>query len=594
MSGVAGILMLDGSPVDLDVLRGMREALSHRGPHGGGVWTSGSIGLAHAFLEIDPEAPQPLVRGGRCLAMDGRIDNVDALAARMSGEPLLGAECGWTAPEAVLGAFERWGERCLPALLGDFAFAMWDARAQRLLLARDPMGLKPLFYWTDGVRLAFASEAKAIFAAPWVPCVPDPVRHAELKDYRFRSIERTFFEGVQRLVPGECLEASRAGMSRRVFWAPDPQRRVRMPNRKAYRDRFRALFVEAVRCRLPKRGVAAVRLSGGLDSSAIAGAAAAAARDGRPLERVAVSILTDLIPDERRHVRAVCGDFGMESLSFRPESASFLDGLEAALYHQEAPFYEPIDTWILALHRLAADRGARVVLGGEWGDQITTSGAYLTDLFLQGRWATFAREFWLFPRHDGGRYRDLAKLAFWYLVLPERISDRYEGLRHLLRKTFMPWRKTEPGGPKFKTAYQRERYDAVFGTLNTMCLEMLERMAAQCGVEARLPFRDRRLVNFALAIPWEEVVRDGRGRRLEREALEGILPASIAARGDKGDYTDLESTLLKAAGFENGHDGMVWAWRRRIAAIWEETWTKRRENHVRGDTRRPVLSNTAA
>lgn len=610
MSGIGGLVNLDGRPVAEEELRGVQEALLHRGPDHQALWIDGNIGLIHNLLRIEPQARQPFLVGRSAVAFDGRIDNLPLLRkilerAGRRWSPLADPP---TAPELLLEAYLELGEGLLPLLLGDFALALWDGPARKLLLARDPVGVKPLFYFQDEKRLIFASEIKGLLAAG-APCERDDDAFGEFRIFRFRTMRRTFFKGIRRLPPGFLLVAPGRESSGRAFWGPNPGRHLVLPSREAYRERFRSLFLEAVRCRLPQAGPAALRLSGGLDSSSIAGACARIRDRERPgLSIAAVSILSDAFPDERRHISAACGACGLESLSFLGEDVDLLDGIETVLHHQESPLFEPMDAWILRQHRLAGERGCRVVLGGEWGDQLMCSGAYIADLFRQGRWPRFVREFLSYPRRSGGSYRGLARLLLLYLALPGRVSDRYESLRRVLYRLARPGRPVPGGmpgpwtglvegapeflGPAFPLAARRERYDAVFGVHNVLCLELLDKLAAQSGVEARLPFLDRRLIQFCLSVPSEEIVRGGLDRRLQREGLEGLLPASIAARPDKGDYTDLERACLGRLGFSGDASGALDRWRSAMEELWERTWIKRAGPGSGRNTRPLALSST--
>jgi asparagine synthase (glutamine-hydrolysing) len=172
VSGVVGVYFLDGKPLDRGLLERMTDSISHRGPDGADIWNNGPVGLGHRMLWTTPESlheqlPLEDKTAKIVLTADARIDNRDELieALDLTGQP------GWEISdgELILRAYEKWGEQCPENLLGDFVFAIWDERKQRLFLARDHFGVKPLYYYRSDRVFVFASEIKALLCVPEVP-----------------------------------------------------------------------------------------------------------------------------------------------------------------------------------------------------------------------------------------------------------------------------------------------------------------------------------------------------------------------------------------------------------------------------------------
>ncbi|MEP7356295.1 MAG: asparagine synthase-related protein, partial [Anaerolineales bacterium] len=278
MSGLCALLNFDGRPVDRAELEKMTARLAHRGPDAGGIWPpSGGgpadpgspVGLGQRLLWTTPESlherlPLASADGQLAITADARIDNRDELFG------LLGLADHSLADSAlILAAYAKWGERCPEHLLGDFAFAIWDAGKQALFCARDHLGNRPLFYHQAPGFAAIASEIKALLVLPQVPRRLNERRIAEYLATLHDDTAITFYQDIHRLPPAHSLTLSRAGAKLERYWALDPARALPPASDEAYADGFRELFTEAVRCRLRSAYPVGAMLSGGLDSSSI-------------------------------------------------------------------------------------------------------------------------------------------------------------------------------------------------------------------------------------------------------------------------------------------------------------------------------------
>ncbi|MBI2889198.1 MAG: hypothetical protein HYY13_00260 [Nitrospirae bacterium] len=558
MSGVAGILRLDGGRADAGAVREMLATIAHRGADGSAVLTDGAMAMGHRLMRVDERSPMPFAGGGLHLVADGRFDGV------------IGPEAVTESPvERVISEYRRCGLDFPEQLRGDFAIALWDRAAGRLILARDAMGMKPLFYWIGSRCLAFASECKAILALPDAPRRPCRKRLAEYTRFRFRGLEETFFEGVRRVVPGEILWHEGGSLHRRRFWGPWSGTPTRHP-REAHLSEFRDRLLEAVRVRLPSSGPAVIALSGGLDSSSIACGAAHLVRQGASGASLhALSVLPGPYANEMEYVREVCERWDLPNtvVDFGPLRVGHRLG--DMVRRLESPFVEKEDeAFGERLFGTVHALGSRVLLMGYAGDEAMTGWAYLADLLREGRWIRFWRETRAFRRGGGPPLEDLIRRVARFLLLPNRLL---------------------PGEPsaRYHTCNQMEMHVALFNLYQVMTLESWDMNAAAQGVEIRLPFRDQRLIDLLFSLPASVRIHQGMDKPLLRDALKGVLPERVAQRVGKCDYTSFWSEKLEEAGFTGRtFSERTEQWRRHTRAEWEANWfgltgEKHAEQHPR-------------
>ena len=266
------------------------------------------------------------------LVWDGWLDNRDELAAAL--------ECkaeGLPDSAIVLRAFLRWKEQCAARLLGDFAFAVWDPRPQSLFAARDPMGVRPLFYHCAEKRLAFASEVHALLALPGASREPDEVMAGEALLWwsAFSPIERTFFRDVRRLPPAHWLRWNAQGLRVERYWDIDPNRHVLYPQRAQYLEQYADLLRRSVACRLRAQRPAGIFLSGGMDSSAVA--TVAGQLSPRPVTHAFHMQLVDDANDESPLAERVARQAGLPFHAIPLRGEDVLGELEPYLRLHQTP-----------------------------------------------------------------------------------------------------------------------------------------------------------------------------------------------------------------------------------------------------------------
>jgi len=472
----------------------------------------------------------------------------------------------------VLRAYERWGDDCPSRLVGDFAFVITDERTGRAFGARDPMGVTPFYYRASDRGLAFATRAASIPDADGLPLVIDDARVADVCVPALECLDltSTLYREVHRLPPGHCLRFHAGSVSIARYWAPRVDHEVRRASDAEYIEAFREIFADAVGCRLS--GPTASMLSGGLDSSTIVGFAAASLARARRGPLTTLSAVTDDPGcEESLHVRAMLARPGLDPILIRSQDvAAYRERIESFVGSIEDPFDGGMVLPFL-MYAAARDRGFVAVLDGVDGDVVASHEPdILADMLGAGRFRTAVREARGFARFYRGTYtpwsrstRLLAESAGRAFLpalvrgvsrplrlrgavrsaLSESILSRECGARvdidGRLRQLWSLRRPLPALDPR-----ERQARELVHPQM-AAALERYHRVAASHGVEARHPLLDRRVVEFCLALPWDQKVRDGWSKRILRLAGEGLVPDAVRFR--RGRWVRLGANFLAAA-----------------------------------------------
>jgi asparagine synthase (glutamine-hydrolysing) len=543
MSGLAGVFWFDGRPAAADDAARLLEHLSHRRGQPESV-ARGSIAMGS--LEEGAVEPSSILT-----MLDGRIDNRDDLIRTLY---LPGDASDRSVVEA---AWRRWGSECPLHLIGDFAFTVFDG--ERLFAARDCAPFRPFFYRPTPTACYWASEL-----APLVrddrPAINEGVVAEHLAD-RLVSLDETLFHGVFRLPPAHAMDVGADGQ-RRVwrYWSPDPRAEIRYRDQRDYDEHFRTLFREAVRSCLHAHGPVALWYSGGVDSSAVAAQMAMLRDDGEPSIARALETISMSVPgyaeDETPYFTRGAAHFNFPN-TVRP----FYFGT-AADYEEDAraTLDLPITPNMMSCNGIweaLVARDIRVTLTGVGGDDWFIGSQFaLFDDIRQLRWAAAVQRVRL-DRHLqlGFSTRQLLGLGLW-LHVPAHA-------RAVLRRTF-GWKATpdhiRPSfaarvcledrlrasrwTPAYSTFAQADLYGSVMGASVVTARELQARMAARWRVELRHPFEDRRLAEFALAVPADQLQRPGAPRHVVLSALADHLPRAVYSRIDGMDSSGVVGAAL--------------------------------------------------
>lgn len=602
MSAIFGFQYRDGriaNPADLDR---MSERLLHRGTDGSGTWCDRSVGLGQRLLHTTPESlveAWPIVQAGGDLVLvaDARIDNRDELIATLD---IPRREAAITDGEVILAAYQKWGEAAPEKLIGDFAFAIWDAKRRIFFCARDPMGVKPFFYHISDRLFVFASEMKGLFCLPEVPREVDEVQIGYFLDYFINDQERTIYRNVLRLPASHWLEVDANRVRTGVYWVADPEREILYSTNEQYVEAFLEHFTEAVRCRLRSAFPVGSALSGGLDSSSIVCTARRLLDKERPLH--VVSAVFPGLPepyrewnDESRYIDAITDRDGIVSHRVQADKLGMFDYLDRMFWYHDAPPFGFMYWMRWAVYETAHGQNVRVLFSGDDGDSVVSYGyERFNDLAREGRWRTAIAELDLLGRNTGSspvslsqaylhpqlvalararrwrrwkegsceiaRAHDLSALQLMTrsvadALVPQRLvalSRRLRGIRpsrslvssDFARRIDLEERKRGIRNihpHRFLTARESHALVLPSPMLQSM-MEATDSMAGAFSIETRCPFLDRRLIEFSLAVPSEQKFAEGWTRLILRKAMEGILPLKCS-----GDWARQTSVTISSA-----------------------------------------------
>jgi asparagine synthase (glutamine-hydrolysing) len=554
VSGIFGLLYLDGRPVGSDELRAMQTQSRARGPDRTRTWRSGSVGLGHALLATTPEAeleelPLEHAESGCVITADVRLDNrEDLLAAFRGRDPAAGDA------EVVLSAYLHWGDGFVERLLGDFAFAIWDPRARRILCGRDQLGMRSLYVHHSGRVFAFATDVSSILALGRSRFSVNEGRIADFLVEGLEGIDKTstFFHEISRLPPAHLLTLDAGGTRQRRYWEPSPGPELRLPTAEDYSEAFLAVFASAVQSRLRTPVRPASTLSGGIDSGTVAAVARRLlAADQKPplLTFSAVSPAGE----GDRETRAILAASAIGGLEPHFVSHADLSGLLPGLDELLVTISEPFDasmTLIRSVYLAAQREGITTVLDGAGSDTVFTEGRWIAHLLRSGRWRGAYREAkgWNeFCRGGAPPGRELLRSSRAAFV-PDPILRRLRLLQRraragslvrgsLISEEFA--RRIELGdrlatlashSAGLLSSIGAERANAIDHPFLTVGRERYDRVAAAAGVEPRDPFLDRRVVEFALRLPGEQTFDDGWPKVLLRRAMDRELPHDVCWR----------------------------------------------------------------
>jgi asparagine synthase (glutamine-hydrolysing) len=565
MSGIGGIIQFNGPPINPLDLERMMQRIHHRGPDGINAVSQAMIALGHANLVLhrrERMQKQPLWLPDNSVAIvaDARIYNREDILQRLgnvswfSNDPLDAA--------IILAAYERWQKGCLDYLDGDFAFAIWDDSKKCLFAARDPFGTKPFFFYAANGRFTFASEPKQILALPGVPFEPDDLIIGEYLFARFRERERTFFSNVRRLQPGHYLLASEGGVEQRRWWQPQPERQIHYMDEQQYFDQFREFLRAAIEKRLQTEYPTGIHLSGGRDSSSLVVLAADLYRKNSaelPAIRTISAVYGDLSCDESPYIQAISDKVPFLNCTFSPSDIPFVPESTADLWRVDAPIGSVQRSFTIGGAQVMQSIGARTLLDGVGGDEITHEVYYLRDMALRKQYLPLLRESWLASKKT--------RASFSSLMLDAVAAAAPTSLKRIIHKFnqppvwqppawaaqdfgefFMACSNTEPfDWSCYKSLTQGLIFWQFFDPYFSWAQEVAEVRASYAGYELRHPYCDRALVEFVMAMPFEHRIPDGQWRYLQLRGLRDYLPDAIINRADQTTFEEYVLQILATA-----------------------------------------------
>jgi asparagine synthase (glutamine-hydrolysing) len=562
MCGINGIALSSQSlrRMDLAVLERMRDVITYRGPDDQGVFIDGRIGLGHRRLSIVDVAAghQPMTNedGSLHITYNGEIYNhADFRASLEARGHVYRTHCD---TETILHLYEEYGDSCVDQLRGMFVFAIWDGRKRELFIARDRLGVKPLYYaHTDDGSLYFGSEIKTLFEAG---AIKPEVNFGALPDYlanHATSGEDTLFCGVKRLLPGHTLLWCDGKIKIKRYWDVSFAKNLEKGRSdQDYIAEWSELFRTSVRLRLMADVPLGMFLSGGIDSSAIA--AAMSAMVDEPIKTFSVAF-AEREANELEYARIVARAYKTNHHEIVVSPEDFFKALPKLVWHEDEPLAHPSSIALYFVSRLASQH-VKVVLTGEGSDELLAGYARYRKTILN--------------LALGERYNSLTPVSIRNVV-----QNRIEGMRaaskvrQKLRRTFLTL------SPNIESIYfdnfavfpqhmqeqllttdTRERigtidpYAAVrevlkqtdatslldrllYADIKTYLHELLmkqDQMSMATSVESRVPFLDHKLVEFTSSLPERLKLRGWTTKYVLRKSMRGILPEAILSRPKMG------------------------------------------------------------
>jgi len=531
MCGIVGQINMR-KPIDRAVFEKMLDTLAHRGPDGAGieVLAGGAVAFGHrrlAIIDLSDAAAQPMANedGTVWLITNGEIYNYRALrrALETAGHEF----CSDSDSEVIVHAYEEWGDAFVQRLRGIFAIALWDENRHRLLLARDRLGVKPLYYSSRAGGIVFASQPRAILAEPsFARSIDMPAMRAFLA-CRYVPGDMAIYSGMEKLPAGHLLIWEGSSIRTERYWqleyrpqVTDPQEAITL---------IREKIEEAIQVELASDVEVGVYLSGGIDSSCLGAVATQSLGHSMPTFTLGFDVPEW---DERRYARIAAEYLGAIAHEGELDLAGAIGLIPTIVGVFDEPTFEPAGLPSYAVSRIAQDHGIKVLLSGEGGDELF-AGYRWYDQLTEKPQLSLPRQIlgWLRSRKAHTLPRDPVAA---YFRLNGILDSQTQSLILTDKEEFDhlgTFRSAFDGHVPKVTAFQLLD---IHTFLVDSLLVKLDHASMACGIEARVPFLDHRLVEAAFSIDSKIIYSAGERKALMKRAVAGWLPPEILTARKKG------------------------------------------------------------
>jgi len=548
MCGIAGIFGIAGAPVAYPEVKSMCDVLVHRGPNDEGYYVHENIGLGMRRLSIVDlkTGHQPVKNedGTVQVILNGEIYNFKELRKELESQGH--SFYTGTDTEVIVHLYEQYGDECVQKLRGMFAFAIWDEPQRRLLLARDRIGIKPLFFGEVGGRLIFASELKALLQLPEVERTLNWDSVGHLFSSLSTPANESIIAGIHKLEPGHTLTVSQGQYPEiRRYWDVSFEADYSQTEEDCA-ERVRELLQESVRIRMNCDVPFGAFLSGGVDSSAVV--AMMAQQSSSPIKTFAIGFTEDKY-NEAPYAKQVSEIFGTDhhELILKPDVLSIIDDL---VWHLDEPFGDSSAIPTYMVSKLAAEH-VTVALSGDGGDELFAGyDKYLVEQ-KQRRYQHIPAGLRHLLGAIGAQMNEGMKGRNFLRNIALDGMDRYlntttmfdEDAKHsLFRKEVAAAVKKDDSIRKLALSLEKKgthwlstiQYLDIRGYLPLDILTKVDRMSMAHSLEARVPFLDHKLVEYAATIPPEFKLNNGSTKYILKKAMRGILPDSLIDRRKQG------------------------------------------------------------
>jgi len=552
MCGIAGILNFGAGVADKDLVRKMTDAMSHRGPDADGLWAEGAMALGHrrlSIIDLSSAANQPFadVSDRYRMVFNGEIYNYRDVKAMLPDYPFHTT----SDTEVLIAAFAKWGADSIRHFRGMFSFAIWDRLEKELFVARDRMGVKPLYFFKDQEQFLFASELRGILATGSVQRRLDPAALIDYFSFQSVTAPSSPVEGIRQLEAGTWMRIKSGRVEKKTYWDPtttkvnfdfsDPQK---------VKNRIRELTLQSVERRLVSDVPVGAFLSGGIDSSVVVGLMAEAGSSRPNTFNVAFE---EKEYDESYYAELIAKKFNTRHTKLLLKPTVFLDELENALNAMDIPSGDGINSYVVS--KAIRKNGMTVALSGVGGDELFAGYPFFEQYLRLQR----IRSWWLLPsaarrllaetwsrgqtQGKKGRMKQL-------LGLPSpAIAYSYPVFRQILSPFLMEKLTTLTMGPQateigiallnrqedlkhlpFLSQVSAAEY---LGYTQHTLLKDTDQMSMAASLEVREPFFDQDLVEFVLSVP-DALKRPTYPKSLLVESVQPLLPEEVVFRKKQG------------------------------------------------------------
>ena len=608
MCGIAGILNFNNLQPELEAVHRMTDAMAHRGPDAVGTYADGPLTFGHlrlSIIDLSSAANQPFTdnSGRYVIVFNGEIYNYNEVKRQLKEYAFRTT----SDTEMIIAAYATWGPDCLTYFRGMYAFAIWDKQERELFVVRDRLGVKPLYYFSDGQRLIFASEQRAILATGWVEKKADPDALLDYFSYQSVSYPYSMVKGIRQLEAGAWMKIKNGSIETKVYWDVTSTRAdFDFSDGAAVRKRIRELMLQSVERRLVSDVPVGAFLSGGIDSSAVVGLMAEAG-DARP--NTFNICFEEEEYDESAYAEIIARKFNTHHTRLLLKPTVFLDELKNGLDALDIPSGDGINTYVVS--KAIRQSGMTVALSGAGGDELF-AGYPFFDQYLRLR---SMGGLWKLPRgmrkafasvlSGGQSYGKKARMGQMLRGPGNGIDQLYPVFRQIISPALLGELTTldvcgSKGGAigralagrsvsldKLPLLSQVSAAEYLGYTQHTL-LKDTDQMSMAVSLEVREPYFDQDLVEFVLAIP-DELKKPVYPKSLLVESLKPLLPDEIVHRKKKGFLFPWELWLrneLRAFGETHikrmaerpfiKSDALLGQWKRFLAGDknirWAELW----------------------
>jgi len=554
MCGICGVFDLSGNGVNPEFVRKMSWSLRHRGPDGDGHYVCGEVGLGHRRLSIIDLAggSQPISNEDNTLQIifNGEIYNYIELGEELRSKGHVFKTASDT--EVILHGFEEWGPDCVKRLNGMFAFAIWDSQRKQLFLARDHLGIKPLYYTVLNNRLMFASEIKALLQAPEYRREVDIQALSQLFTLRYVPSPRTLFRNIRKLPPGHRMLVSKDRISVQRYWDWTPKLRENLDETSLI-ESYRELIEDAVRLQMRSDVPVGLFLSSGIDSGALL--ALMSQRASGPVRTFTIGFEDGERSNETEDARVWANHFGADHTEMIVTAKDYIEYYHRYLWDLEEPVGNESAAAFHFVSSIASQK-VKVALTGQGADEPWAGyhrhlGAKLSEVY--SRLPHIMTEQMLRPlvtqlARSERLLRGVASLSETdILTRLVKIYSFYSA--EMKTKLFQPWVQDQVSvdGAEARQSLERIQRDVASldaltqmlyvdtrGNLPDDLLMVGDKTAMANSLEARVPFLDYRIVEFAESLPAHFKIRGITGKYLHKKAVEKWLPRDMVYRKKKG------------------------------------------------------------